>query len=125
MKIRDGHRRDFWAYVRHNRRVNGRCGNPSYFCPDAYDFERGDGDTLRCFVEHESTGKMKLQPREPRLLKLAFDGKKLLNFHVEQWAEGLVEGTSTLPELQLEQFPEWVKVAVLRQERKLMKRRAG
>jgi len=114
MKIKDGHRRDFWAYYRFNRLINGRFGNPSYFCPDPYIFNKGDGNTLKCFVEYESTGKMKYAPKQPSLLKLVFDGKKLLNFHIEQWVEGLVDGILVRADLEtyLVWLPAWVREAI-------------
>lgn len=123
MKIKERHRRDFWAYVRFNRRCNGRFGNPYYFCPDAGSvLVRGSVDTVCCFVEYDSVGRMPGQPREPRLFKLALDGKKLVNFHIEQWVEGLAEGTLIPWELRFELFdlPDWVGIALHRQWLKLV-----
>lgn len=122
MKIKNSHRRDFSAYIKFNRRINKRLGNPLYFCPDTHPFGRGDGNTIQCFVEYESTGKMKNLPKEPRLLQLAFDGKKILNWHIKQWAEGLYEGFLLKCELEecLIGLPDWVKDCVYKQEYKLI-----
>lgn len=123
MKVRETHIRDFWAYVKFNRRVNGGFGSKTYFCPDNYSFMRGQGNTLLCFVQYESLGKMKAAPREPRLLKMALDGKKLLNWHIEQWAEGRADGTLLKDELRecIKDLPSWVEKSLYNQIKKLLR----
>lgn len=135
MKIKETHRRDFFTYIWFNRQVNKRLGNKYYFCPDNYKFERGNRDTILCFVEKESRGyigkkKKELDendppppfdpddhPKEPMLLTLALDGKKLLNWHIKQWAEGLRDGTFIAWELRnyLFTLPDWVGEALFKQ----------
>ena len=127
VKVKPHHIRDFWAYVRFNRRINGRFGDAQYFCPEPYYFKRREANTLRCFVEYESIGKMPDSPKEPRLLKLAMDGKKLVNFHIEQWSEGIAEGMFWPEEFEdhLALLPTWVRDGLEKQVDRLMRMRIG
>lgn len=123
MKIKPSHRRDFMAYVDFNFLVNKSLNNPHYFCPAPYHFEKGNVEAIICFVEYESTGKMSGRPNNPDMLKLALDGKKLLNWHIEQWAEGIFDGTIVAWDIRehLFKLPEWVGIGLERQIGRLTK----
>lgn len=122
MKVKSYHLRDFMAYVDFNFIINGSLDNPRYFCPAPYSLlEKGMNETIKCFVEYESTGKISKLPDNPQLLKLALDGKKILNWHIEQWAIGISEGTMFAWEIKdyLFSLPDWVCDALNRQVNKI------
>ncbi len=126
MKVKPHHYRDFNAYVDFNFCINSKgTASPTYWCPSPYPLlEKGDVDPVQLFAQYESTGKMNGLPTEPKFLKMALDGKKILNWHIEQWAEGIVEGTFIAWEFRelLFALPDWVCESLDKQVYKLMKR---
>jgi hypothetical protein len=100
----------FWIYIRWDRQSERRF-NPF----PSQSFSKGTSGTIRCFNEIESSGRWEQQPKHPRLLRSAINGKKKLNFQIKQWAEGfedvpLIELMESYPWL-----PEWVWEAVRQQ----------
>lgn len=82
------HKRDFWTYYRFGRLYRG-------FLPWHIDsLTKGDTDTLRCFVAMEN-GTKEVSPKQPRLLKAVLEGKKKLNWQINEWAAGRADGTLT------------------------------
>lgn len=121
-RIRDHHKRDFWCYVWFNRLCNR---GTQYFCPDPSELKiRGTDHTISCFVGLEAVGECG-NPKHPRLLKLALDGKKLLNFHIKLWAEGITDGIILPYQIQelLFRLPDWVCEALDHQVYRLRERR--
>ena len=121
MHVREGHRRDFAAYLRWRDESNVFC--PTVVTP----LPRGDCDTVRCFAEIESCGRPTAHPREPDDLRKALEGKAALNLDIKQWAgqvadAGLIgqgPALASLEELasdpELSWLPAWVWKAVWEQ----------
>jgi hypothetical protein len=51
----------------------------------------GERDTLLCFAEIESHGAARSNPQDPELLSRALEGKALLNFQIQLWADGVAD----------------------------------
>lgn len=121
IRVTADHRRDFVAYLRWRR--HGRCffryphGQCACFLPwREPPITRGTTDTVAAFAELESRGVMPA-PRHPRVLAAVLEGKKLLNFQIKQWAEGMADPCVTVPAELRAAFPwlpDWVWRAVSR-----------
>lgn len=83
-KIKQYHKRDFWIYVKFSRKFRKFNPFPSPL------FKRGNLNTLKSFVMFDGAGKI-TEPKHPRLLKEAIDGKSKLNFQIKLWADGLFD----------------------------------
>lgn len=107
----DTHRRDFEAYIRF-RLENMPEG--ADFCPwRAPNFPDGSADPLTAFTAFDSRGKI-VGCRWPGAVQFAIEGKKLLNWHIKQWAESMDDTLVSVDELR-EEFPwlpEWTWAAV-------------
>lgn len=120
--VRDHHYRDYVSYIEFNRRVNPP--GQQYFCPDGGSyFEKGNRSNIKCFVDFDARGFKDVSPRDPEELKLAIDGKRLINFHIKLWAEGLMNGHIIAHELMYELLilPDWVCTSLINQLNKEIK----
>lgn len=115
-RVRDHHYRDYASYIKFNRKVNPP--GEQYFCPDGgSNFEKGNNDNIKCFIDCDARGLKDVSPRDPEELRLAIDGKRLVNFHIKIWAEGLSSGHIIAHELMNDLFslPDWVCDALINQ----------
>ncbi len=119
-KIKDSHRKNFWAYARiynkHGLFTEIELPLDDEFCtPD----QRGVS-ALKAYVIKDSHG-IVVPTRHPLLFRRVLTGKAQLNFHIKQWAEGMVDGVICIPELQewYDWLPDWVWVAVKNQHIKI------
>lgn len=74
----------------------------------------GNLSAEKAFSKFDSEGKI-IGSTHPKMVQWALEGKKLLNFHIKMWAEGLSE----VPMFELKEdyyyMPDWVWKAVIRQ----------
>jgi hypothetical protein len=80
-------------------------------------------DAKRCFYVFDSRGK--LPPcREPEILASLLRTKASVNLHIKLWAAGRFDGT--FPGVEFDEYmreigaPDWVKLAVRKQQYKLL-----
>jgi len=128
MKIKPHHRRDFSFYLQFARRNK-------VFDPEPRPVQllsKGDANALQCFVQHESQKDKPKTCRQPRVFEEVQRGKRLVNFHIKQWARDWPEalgGTFGLEQVKDEflaeglYVPDWVWQAVCNQGRRGMRER--
>lgn len=110
-----GFERDYTFYFANLDRFDF-SGSP----PPTVEHDPQGPDAKRCFHVYDSTGKLRAC-REPELLQRLLLTKASVNFHIKQWAQGRSDGT--FPGIEFAEYldsinaPEWVHVAVRRQQR--------
>lgn len=108
---------DFWVYVCWFRIPSNPKGSSKVYGVDVQ-FEKGTKNTIACFVDLDGRGKLKSNPKHPRLLRAAVLGKRLLNMQIKEWAQDYNQMYG-LRRWEIEEsfpwLPEWVYVALERQ----------
>ena len=123
-KVRPGHVRDFWAYIRwHRLSVSSAGGSFSMMRrPDIMPYHPAAPSALLLFVLNENVGWTRSRgpnggrvcyaysTKHPKLLACALAGKRELHAQMQQWVEGVREGLFVIDELVPghEFLPEWV-----------------
>ena len=104
--------RDLAVYLRWRR-----AWSEGFLAGPKITFARRKVDTLGAFEAMESRGQPVQGVRHPRLLAAALEGKRLLNWQIKEWADGMRHGVVVFAEIRQEfaYLPAWVWQAVLRQ----------
>lgn len=127
MRVKDCNRRDFACYLRWRRET------PEFVPRAAKLMDQGSASTIECFVRSEN-GETNLQPRHPRALRAAMEGKRSLNAQIKDWAVRIADcyqfgpagrfiAEESLRELYTDRsiswLPDWVWHAVSKQAARL------
>jgi hypothetical protein len=120
---------NFWFYVkfyRYWKKKKYTIISDTVFNKNKQLIGYGGENALKAFLMYEGKGVIPTHSQQPRLLESAILGKKIINFQIKQWAEGLNDcgGFGHLIEIGEEfynegiKLPEWVWWAVWKQSKK-------